>query len=243
MRPLPTRSAVLALGALLLLPQVLAAQTTHVVTTAGFSFVPSELTIREGDTVRWTNLQPGSHNVAEVDCPPTGASPWNGGFFSGFGGDVDTFELVFPAPGEACYVCQPHQTFGMSGRITIEPVWTDLGGGSPGVAGVPALTADGPLTAGSTLSIGLADAAPSAPMVFWLAFAPVPFAALGGVVHAFPYNLQVLRTSSPAGTFAQSVPWPAGVPVGTELTLQFLVGDASVPAGIVLSNAVFATTP
>ena len=30
------------------------AQTTHTVTTSGFSFVPSDLTIREGDTVRCT---------------------------------------------------------------------------------------------------------------------------------------------------------------------------------------------
>ena len=228
-----------------LLAGATAAQTTHVVTASGFSFVPSDITIRKGDTVRWVNLQGMSHNVAEVDCPEGPTSVYNGGFFSGFGGDVPEFEVTFNDAGEACYVCEPHVTFSMTGHITIEEVWTDLGGGSPGVAGTPALTADGPLTAGSTLSLGLTNAAPSALMVFWLALTPTPppFAALGGTVHAFPFNLQVIRTSSAGGTFNQSLPWPAGIPAGIDLTMQFLIQDASVADGIVLSNGVTASTP
>ncbi len=219
------------------------AQTTHIITTSGFSFSPNNITISKGDTVRWTNLQGNSHNVAQTDCPATPTSVYNGGFFSGFGGDVDTFELVFNDVGEFCFICQPHVSFSMNGHITVEPVWTDLGGGTAGVNGVPSLVVDGPLTAGSNLSLSLTDAAPNAALVFWLAFAPVPFAALGGTVWAFPYNLQVIRTSNASGAFSQSVPWPAGVPVGTELSLQFLIQDLSVPSGIVLANGAFATTP
>lgn len=219
------------------------AQTTHVITTSGFSFSPNSLTIREGDTVRWTNLQGNSHNVVQTDCRATPASVYNGGFFSGFGGDVDTFEVTFDDAGEFCFICQPHVGSGMNGHITVEPVWTDLGGGTAGVGGVPTLTADGPLNAGSTLTIELTDAAPSEVIVFWLALAPVPFDALGGTVWAFPYTLQVIRTTSLTGAFAQSVTWPAGIPVGTDLTLQFLIQDLAVPQQIVLSNGVTATTP
>jgi plastocyanin len=221
----------------------LLAQTTHVITTSGTSFSPKAITIREGDTVRWTNLQPNSHNVAQTDCPASPASVYNGGFFSGFGGDVDTFELTFDEAGEFCFICQPHVSLSMNGHITVEPVWSDLGGGTVGVGGVPVLAVDGPLTDGSALTVTLGGAAPDEVIVFWLATAPVPFGALGGTVWAFPYTLQVIRGTDAAGAFSQGVTWPAGIPVGTELTLQFLVQDLSVPQQIVLSNAVRATTP
>ncbi len=127
--------------------------------------------------------------------------------------------------------------------IELEAPWIDLGGGTLGVNGQPLLETFGPLTAGSTTTVQLSNAAPSAAMVVWLALNPVPFAALGGTVHAFPYNLQLLRVSDPAGDFSQGLPWPAGIPAGLDLTLQFLVQDASSVHGITMSNAEVCTTP
>jgi plastocyanin len=43
--------------------------TIHNVVLSGISFTPRNLTIQQGDTVRWTN-QGGFHNVAEVSTPP-----------------------------------------------------------------------------------------------------------------------------------------------------------------------------
>jgi hypothetical protein len=128
--------------------------------------------------------------------------------------------------------------------IEIEAPWVDLGGGTVGVNGQPQLDTFGPLTAGSTTTIQITDAAPNAAMLAWLSFtSPAPFAALGGTVHSFPFNLPLLRMSDGAGSFSQSVPWPAGIPAGIDITLQFLVEDASSIHGITLSNAEVCTTP
>ncbi len=128
--------------------------------------------------------------------------------------------------------------------IRIEPTWVDLGGGAAGVAGVPRFTADGELTAGSVVTLALEDAAPSALMAGWLALGDTaPIAVLGGTLHANPKVLQILRFSDGAGAWDESLVWPAGVPAGTEFTVQMLVQDGSVPDGITMSNAVAAVSP
>ncbi len=121
--------------------------------------------------------------------------------------------------------------------------WTDLGGGSVGVAGQPTLTGSGPLSGGSTASVSLTDAPSGAALLAWISFAPTPFAALGGTVHAFPFASQLFVFADAAGEFDASTTWPAGVPVDTEVSFQFIVQDASVPDGLTLSNGVLATTP
>ena len=218
------------------------AQTQHIVSASGFNFSPKNLTIRQGDSVKWTNLQGNSHNVAQTDCPASSNSTYNGGFWSGFGGDVPTFEVTFNDAGEFCYICEPHVAMNMNGHITVEPVWTDLGGGTSGVSGTPLLTAEGPLTAGSTLTLTLENASPSSPILFWMSLAPSPFSALGGTVWAFPFTLQVYRSTNVGGVFTQSVPWPAGIPSGTEITMQFFIQDLTTVQEIVLSNGLVGET-
>ncbi len=121
--------------------------------------------------------------------------------------------------------------------------FTDLGGSSPGVAGHPELRMKGTLAAGSPTDLVLTQAPPGALVLAWLSFAPTPFDALGGTVHAFPANVQRLFATNGAGQFAVSVPWPAGLPAGTDVHLQFIVQDGSVPDGLTLSNGVVQTTP
>ncbi len=121
--------------------------------------------------------------------------------------------------------------------------WTNLGGGSPGVGGLPTLNATGTLVPGTAFQIDLTNAPPSVLMLAWLAFDPTPIAVFGGTLHATPYDLQFLRVSDGAGSFSEGGLWPPGVPAGTELTLQFLVQDVSVLAGITLSNGERATAP
>lgn len=84
-------------------------------------FDPPEITIDIGDTVRWTNLQPGVHNVAEVDEADwnTNTDNPNGGVFSGVPGAVPEFEFTFSAPGTFFYICQNHIGMSMKGKVNI----------------------------------------------------------------------------------------------------------------------------
>ena len=97
------------------------AQTTHIVDAVNLEFVPADITIQEGDSVRWINLQAGFHNVVSTDCPVDSSSVANGAFSSGNPGDVDEYTLQFNSAGTVCYLCEPHVTFDMFGTITVEP--------------------------------------------------------------------------------------------------------------------------
>ena len=124
-----------------------------------------------------------------------------------------------------------------------DDTWTDLGGGTAGLAGTPELVGTGPLTPGSSVSLDLTNAPPSALMIAWLSFAPTPAPALGGTVHALPFAQQFFFPAQPDGTFSVTTNWPAGVPSNTEVWFQFVVQDASVIWGLTLSNGLKATTP
>lgn len=132
---------------------------------------------------------------------------------------------------------------GIAGNLDPVSPWTDLGGGTPGIAGVPTLTGSGSLVGGTLAGVTLTNAAPSAAMLAWVAFNPVPFPALGGTVHAYPFNSQLLLFSNPGGGFSAATTWPVGLPPGIDVTFQFLVEDLSTIYGITLSNGLRATTP
>lgn len=121
--------------------------------------------------------------------------------------------------------------------------FADLGGAAPGINGLPKLTANGPLSVGSLLTLELADAAPSAPMLIWLSVSSVPLNVFGGTLYANPKITQVMLASNAAGGFTATAIWPAGVPPQTDLYMQFLIRDLSVGSHLTLSNAVKSTTP
>jgi hypothetical protein len=134
-----------------------------------------------------------------------------------------------------------------SGTLLVSPpnggLWTDLGGGSPGVNGVPDLVVTGDLVTGNPFQVTLTDAAPTALMLGWLSFSSTPVNVIGGTLHANPFNVQFVRVSDAAGSYGVGGPWPGGVPSGTDLFLQFIVQDNSTIYGLTLSNARTATTP
>jgi plastocyanin len=101
-------------AALLWLPAVPAAATTHEVTVGpGFTFSPSALTVQPGDSVRFTNVG-GTHNVhfddGTFDQPASPSSaPW-------------TAMITLAATGDHRYYCELHGGpggVGMSGLITV----------------------------------------------------------------------------------------------------------------------------
>jgi len=124
-----------------------------------------------------------------------------------------------------------------------EDPWTDLGGGTPGIAGLPQLTGSGSLEGGTPVGLELVNAPASTPMLAWLSFASVPQSFFGGTVFATPFDAQFLFASDAAGEFSVGTVWPTGVPAGTEAWFQFIVSDPTVLWGLTLSNALKATAP
>lgn len=98
-------------------------------------FVPEEHTISVGDEIRWKNTSTRAHTVtAQEGAIPAEAEYFASGGFAGQaaaydswwdsrGGAIDSSEEYthsFEIPGEYGYVCVPHETGGMVGRIIVE---------------------------------------------------------------------------------------------------------------------------
>jgi len=121
--------------------------------------------------------------------------------------------------------------------------WTDLGAGLAGVSGVPQLAGTGPLLPGTSGSLTLSSAAPSAPALLFVSAASTPVPFKGGTLVAFPTLLLVPLGTLPDGTLPLPFAWPLGVPDGIAMWFQFAVGDPAAIAGVALSNALTVTTP
>lgn len=88
---------------------------THIITTSGFAFTPSSITIILGDTVSFELAA--IHTAREVDQATWDANGTtsNGGFdLPGGGGTV-----VLTQAGTHYYICVPHASLGMKGTITV----------------------------------------------------------------------------------------------------------------------------
>jgi plastocyanin len=79
------------------------------VTMKDIKFDPSEVTVKAGDTVTWTNEDSVGHDVTGDDFK----SGDPGGI-----GDGDTFEHTFDEAGTFKYVCTVHP--GMEGTVKVE---------------------------------------------------------------------------------------------------------------------------
>jgi hypothetical protein len=114
---------------------------------------------------------------------------------------------------------------------------TDLGGGTPGVSGIPLLSATGALVPASNLNVVLANAAPSAASAFFAALDPVaPIPYLGGTLHAIPFQASIFLSTNSTGDVSLTTAWP-GVPSGISVVIQMIVSDGASPGGAALSNA------
>jgi plastocyanin len=102
-----------SISILLILSQLVFPQTTHDVSVANFSFTPAQLTIKVGDTVKWTN-NGGSHSVVADDNSFTSGAVSSSAW---------VFEHTFNSAGSNPYYCGQHGGpggVGMSGVITVE---------------------------------------------------------------------------------------------------------------------------
>lgn len=93
-----------------------AAAATHDVSVVNTRFIPNDLSIQVGDTVRWTNEE-GFHDVTEDNLA------WASETGSGW-----QFEWTFDAEGIVLYYCTVHSGPGqpietsMNGRITVNAI-------------------------------------------------------------------------------------------------------------------------
>ncbi len=99
--------------------------TTHIVKMTGnYDFVPSSLTIKQGDSVKWVLIEK-DHEVASgtvIEGPdgregvPDGL--WNSDTLTR--GREESFTYTFNSTGTFPYYCESHVDQGMIGSITVE---------------------------------------------------------------------------------------------------------------------------
>ena len=133
---MPTRRSVLAAGGGLLAGLAFPAVAT---TAAGDAveirmrgnadgskvwFDPVGVLVRPGQTIRWTNLDPGNSHTATAYHPrnddhalriPEGAAAWNSDYLL----PDESFTVTLTAEGVYDYYCIPHEHAGMVGRIIV----------------------------------------------------------------------------------------------------------------------------
>jgi hypothetical protein len=122
------------------------------------------------------------------------------------------------------------------------PVTTMPNPGSPGSAGVPALSGEGSTLPNQLLTLHLQQAASAAPVLL----------AIGTEIHATPVSGVTLWPFPPAlfpvgatdlgGALDVAGRWPAALGYGTVLFAQALVADAGAPAGVAASNTLQLTS-
>jgi len=90
------------------------------------AFEPKEVTIRVGETVEWKNVGNSVHHASSdpnmaMKAGDASTPPGAKAFDSGFLRPGDTYSFKFSQPGVYDYVCAPHETSGMTGRVTVVP--------------------------------------------------------------------------------------------------------------------------
>jgi hypothetical protein len=120
--------------------------------------------------------------------------------------------------------------------------WADLAHAKAGSNGVPTLSGNGTLAAGSSDSVALAHGAGNSAvtLVYGLSTLNAPFK--GGTLVPQPLGFVALTTSA-GGNATLPFVFPAGVPSGTALVFQAWVHDTGATHGLSSSNGLLGTTP
>ncbi len=97
--------------------------TTHIVKMTGdYEFVPSSLTIKQGDSVKWVVIGNKPHEVASGKVIETedGREGISDGLWKTGKMDSGSFTYTFNTTGTFPYYCDAHLDQGMIGSITVE---------------------------------------------------------------------------------------------------------------------------
>ncbi|MBL8752228.1 MAG: hypothetical protein JNK15_02920 [Planctomycetes bacterium] len=129
-------------------------------------------------------------------------------------------------------------------RLTVQAhaLWSDLGQGLPGAAGLPLLTGTGTLSGGVTNALSTVHLPPSGIGVLVLGFAAQPQPLFGGTLVPTP-DLLLMMVADATGGASFPFTLAATPPSGSQLVAQHWVFDGATPAGLAASNAVRALLP
>jgi hypothetical protein len=121
--------------------------------------------------------------------------------------------------------------------------WQDRFHSLAGTAGVePRLFPTGALAAGTPITLTLSDALSGAAAYFVVGLSELNATFEGGVLVPNPDIFVVLFVGA-GGGLAIADTWPAGVPSGFSMYLQYWIQDGGGPTGWSASNAIQGTTP
>jgi hypothetical protein len=138
------------------------------------------------------------------------------------------------------------ETFSNSGTLRLVSgynPWLEAGFALAGTGGDPLLVGAGTLLAGSSGSLSLTNAAPSAVCRLFVGLVSNPTPFKGGFLVPVPSILEIALVTAPDGSITLPFLWPAGFPSSTSVHFQYAIKDGPGPADIALSNALTATTP
>ncbi|MCB0765197.1 MAG: T9SS type A sorting domain-containing protein [Flavobacteriales bacterium] len=105
-----------ALSTILLMSSALTIQAQTITSTGNFTWSPDELTVTAGTEI--TIIVTGNHDMREVS-----EATWNANGTTSNGGFeflAGTHTLTLTTPGTYYYVCVPHISMGMKGKIIVE---------------------------------------------------------------------------------------------------------------------------
>ncbi len=111
-------------------------------------FVPGTVTIRAGQTIKWTNPSSVGHTVTADPSKaarqkdvhlPKGAEPFNSGIIK----PGQTYEHAFTVPGHYKYFCIPHEFAGMIANVIVKPSKKNASAAAAGQKSPPGQTGTG----------------------------------------------------------------------------------------------------
>jgi len=121
--------------------------------------------------------------------------------------------------------------------------WTDVGGALAGSNGAPQLSASGSLLLSIPNSLDLSNAAPNEVSGLFVAASSTPIPFKGGTLLPNPFFGPYIMLTSPSGTVDLGFATPPGLPVGTQIWVQWAIKDPGAVHGIALSNALLGVKP
>ena len=121
--------------------------------------------------------------------------------------------------------------------------WTDLGGGLPGLFGLPNLVGTGDLGPGTPGSLQLTNGTPERPAMLFISAASTPAPFKCGTLVPVPALVQIPLLTNISGAISLNwASWPAGLS-GFSLYFQYAIKDLVAVCGVSLSNAVRGDVP
>ena len=93
------------------------AQTVYEVSSVNYAFVPANLSVNVGDTIRFRYTSGFNHTTTSGRIP-AGAAVWD----SPLSPAAPIYNYVVTTPGTYTYLCKPHASFGMTGSFVVSAV-------------------------------------------------------------------------------------------------------------------------